>query len=73
MMQLGRNVLLLGEIPNADDPVATPQSPWRHAYVNTRFRVSTESQKGVACAPIDSFQGGKAPPFCSWCSFTNEI
>lgn len=73
MMQWGRNVLSLCEIPNTDDTVATPQSPWRHANVNTRFRVSTESQIGVACASIDSYQGGKGPPFCSGCSFTSEI
>ncbi len=58
MTQWGRNVLALCEIPNTDDTVATPQSPWRHANVNTRSRVSTESQIGVACAPIDSCQGG---------------
>lgn len=73
MMQWGRNVLSLCEIPNTDDTVATPQSPWRHANVNTRFRVSTESQIGVACAPIDSCQGGKGPSVCPGCSFTSEI
>lgn len=73
MMQWGRNVLSLCEIPNTDDTVATPQSPWRHANVNTHFRDSAESQIGVACAPIDSCRGGKGPSFCSGCSFTSEI